>query len=80
MRPSAAGARVAATDIARGADIAGAQVVRADVRGRVLGGPGQMTARAPPVAGRCATQLDFHGTLSGETLRSTARQSVCRRA
>ena len=29
------------------ADIDGAQVVRADIRGRVLGGPFQMTARAP---------------------------------
>ena len=64
------GSSLAATDIAGGADIDGAQVVRADVRGRVLGGPFQMTARAPRSRGPLRTQLDFHGTLSGETLRS----------
>jgi uncharacterized protein (TIGR02099 family) len=64
------GSSLAATDIAGGADIDGAQVVRADVRGRVLGGPFQMTARAPRSRGAPRTQLDFRGTLNGETLRT----------
>jgi uncharacterized protein (TIGR02099 family) len=64
------GSSVAATDIAGGADIDGAQVVRADVRGRVFGGPFQMTARAPRGRAALRTQLDFRGTLNGETLRA----------
>jgi len=64
------GASVAATDIAGSADIDGAQVVRADVRGRVFGGAFQMTARAPRRIGSLRTQLDFRGTLNGETLRT----------
>ena len=64
------GASVDATDIAGSADIDGAQVVRADVRGRVFGGPFQMTARAPRRIGSLRTQLDFRGTLNGETLRT----------
>ena len=64
------GSSVAATELAGGADIDGAQVVRADVRGRVLGGPFQMTARAPRSRAPLRTQLDFRGTLNGETLRT----------
>jgi uncharacterized protein (TIGR02099 family) len=64
------GANVAATDIAGSADIDGAQVVRADMHGRVFGGPFQMTARAPRRIGSLRTQLDFRGTLNGETLRT----------
>jgi uncharacterized protein YhdP len=64
------GASVAATDIGGSADIDGAQVVRADVRGRLFGGPFQMTARAPRRPGSLRTQLDFRGTLNGETLRT----------
>ena len=64
------GSNVAATGISGGADIDGAQVVRADVRGRVFGGPFQMTARAPRSRAALRTQLDFRGTLNGETLRT----------
>ena len=64
------GSSVTATEIAGSTDIDGAQVVRADVRGRVLGGPFQMTARAPRSRAALRTQLDFRGTLNGETLRT----------
>jgi uncharacterized protein (TIGR02099 family) len=64
------GSTVAATDIAGDADIDGAQVVRADLRGQLLGGPFQMTARAPQKRAAMRTQLEFHGTLSGETLHA----------
>ncbi len=64
------GASVAATDIAGGADIDGAQVVRADVHGQLLGGPFQMTARTPRGHSAMRTQLEFHGTSSGESLHA----------
>lgn len=67
---SRSGSSVAATDIAGSADIDGAQIVRAELRGRVLGGPFQMTARTPRSRAAMRTQLDFRGTLSGETLRA----------
>jgi uncharacterized protein (TIGR02099 family) len=62
------GASVAATDIAGGADIDGAQVVRADLRGQLLGGPFQMTARTPRSRAAMRTQLEFRGTLTGAAL------------
>jgi len=63
------GSTLAATDLVGDADIDGAQVARADVRGRILGGAFQMTARprSRPVT---RTQLDFRGTLTGEALRA----------
>lgn len=64
------GSTLAATDVVGDADIDGAQVARADMRGRVLGGSFQMTARAPRNRPVTRTQLDFHGTLSGEALRA----------
>jgi uncharacterized protein (TIGR02099 family) len=64
------GASVAATDIAGSADIDGAQVVRADVRGQLLGGPFQMTARTPRNRAAMRTQLEFHGTSTGESLHA----------
>ena len=64
------GASVAATNIAGTADIDGAQVVRADLHGQLLGGPVQMTARAPRSRAAMRTQLEFHGTSSGESLRA----------
>jgi uncharacterized protein (TIGR02099 family) len=64
------GASVAATDIAGAADIDGATVVRADLRGQLLGGPVQMTARPPRSRAAMRTQLEFHGTLNGDTLRT----------
>jgi uncharacterized protein (TIGR02099 family) len=65
-----AGSALAVTDLAGDADIDGAQVARADLRGRVLGGGFQMTARAPRNGPVTRTQLDFRGTLSGEALRA----------
>jgi uncharacterized protein (TIGR02099 family) len=64
------GASVAATNIAGTADIDGAQVVRADLHGQLLGGPVQMTARTPRSRAAMRTQLEFHGTSSGESLRA----------
>ena len=63
------GSALAATDLTGDADIDGAQVSHADVRGRVLGGAFQMNARAPRNRAATRTQLDFHGTFSGEALR-----------
>ena len=64
------GSSLAATDLLGDADIDGAQVSRADVRGRVLGGAFQMTARAARARPLTRTQLDFRGTLSGEALHA----------
>ena len=64
------GGTVSATELAGSADIDGAQVVRADIHGRLLGGTFEMTARAPRSRGVPRTRLDFRGTLSGEALRS----------
>ena len=89
------GASIAATNIAGTADIDGAQVVRADLHGQLLGGPVQMTARTPRSRAAMRTQLDFHGTSSGEVcarrwdspapLRSTVKRTgagccACRRS
>jgi len=62
------GSSVAATDLSGDFDIDGAQVAHADVHGRVLGGAFQMQARAPRSRPLTRTQLEFRGTLSGETL------------
>jgi uncharacterized protein (TIGR02099 family) len=64
------GSTLAATGVTGDADIDGAQVVRADLHGRVLGGPFQMTARAPRNHPATRTQLDFRGVLSGDSLRA----------
>ena len=64
------GSSLAATELTGGADIDGAQVVRADIRGRALGGTLQMTARAPHNRPSTRTYLDFRGTLSGDALRN----------
>ena len=64
------GSTVTATDLNGDFDIDGAQVARAEVRGRVLGGTFQMQARAPRNRPVTRTQLDFHGTLTGEALRA----------
>jgi uncharacterized protein (TIGR02099 family) len=62
------GATLAATEVSGSADVDGAQVVRADMHGRMLGGAFQMTAHVPR-SHPARTQLDFRGTLSGEALR-----------
>jgi uncharacterized protein (TIGR02099 family) len=64
------GSSVAASDLNGDFEIDGAQVAHADVRGRVLGGPFQMQARASRSRPLTRTQLEFRGTLSGETLHA----------
>ncbi len=64
------GSTTMATDLNGDFDIDGAQVARAEVRGRVLGGTFQMQARAPRNRPVTRTQLDFRGTLTGEGLRT----------
>jgi uncharacterized protein (TIGR02099 family) len=65
-----AGSTVTAANINGDFDIDGAQVAHADIRGRVLGGTFQMQARAPRNRPLTRTQLEFHGTLSGDALRA----------
>jgi uncharacterized protein (TIGR02099 family) len=64
------GSTLAATELTGGADLDGAQVVRADIRGRALGGTLQMTARAPRNRQVTRTHLDFRGSVTGEALRA----------
>ena len=64
------GSTVAASDLNGDFDIDGAQVARADVRGRIFGGTFQMQARAPRSRPLTRTQLEFRGTLSGDALRT----------
>jgi uncharacterized protein (TIGR02099 family) len=72
--PTAAAA-TAATELYGDADIDGAHVSRADVHGKLLGGPFQMQARSPrnrpqrdsPTA---RTVLVFNGVLGGDALHS----------
>ena len=69
------GAAEAATEIYGDADLDGAHVARADVHGKLLGGPFQMQARSPrnlpqrdsPTA---RTVLVFNGVFGGEALHS----------
>jgi uncharacterized protein (TIGR02099 family) len=63
------GSTVTATDLSGDFDIDGGQVAHADVRGRALGGTFQMLARAPRNRPLTRTQLEFRGTLSGDSLR-----------
>jgi uncharacterized protein (TIGR02099 family) len=64
------GSTVLVTDLNGDFDIDGAQVARADVRGRLLGGTFQMQARAPRNRPLTRTQLEFRGTFSGDALRT----------
>jgi uncharacterized protein (TIGR02099 family) len=64
------GSAITATDMNGDFDVDGAQVARADVRGRLLGGGFQMQARAPRTRPLTRTQLDFHGTLTADSLRA----------
>jgi uncharacterized protein (TIGR02099 family) len=64
------GSTLAATGVTGDADIDGAQVVRADMHGRVLGGAFQMMARVPRSHPATRTQLDFHGVVAGDSLRA----------
>jgi len=67
---SRAGAPLTATDVSGDADIDGAQVIHADVRGHALGGGFQLTARVPRSRPVTRTLLDIRGTLSGDSLRA----------
>jgi uncharacterized protein YhdP len=64
------GSTVTATDLNGDFDVDGAQVAAADVRGRILGGPFQMQARAPRNRPLSRTQLEFRGTLNADALRA----------
>ncbi|HUE11123.1 MAG TPA: YhdP family protein, partial [Steroidobacteraceae bacterium] len=64
------GSTLTATNLTGDADIDGGQVARADLRGRVLGGAFQMTAHSPRNRPVTRTQLDFHGTFSGDALHA----------
>jgi uncharacterized protein (TIGR02099 family) len=64
------GAAVTATDLNGDFDVDGAQVARADIRGRILDGTFQMQARAPRNRPLTRTQLEFRGTFNGEALRA----------
>jgi uncharacterized protein (TIGR02099 family) len=64
------GSDTAATNINGDFDLDGAEVARAQVRGRLLGGTFQMQARPTHSTPPTRTQLEFRGTLSGEALLS----------
>jgi uncharacterized protein (TIGR02099 family) len=64
------GSPLMATELVGDADVDGAEVPRADVRGKLLGGAFQMTARSPRNRPVTRTQLLFNGNLSGEALHS----------
>jgi uncharacterized protein (TIGR02099 family) len=64
------GSTLAATELTGDADVDGAQVSRADVHGKILGGSFQMQARAPRNRPVTRTLLVFNGTFSGDALHS----------
>ncbi len=64
------GSNIAATDMRGDFDIDGTQVSRAEVRGRLLGGAFQMQARTSRNRPLTRTQLEFHGVVSGDALRT----------
>jgi uncharacterized protein (TIGR02099 family) len=64
------GSQLAATELTGDAEVDGAQVSRADVRGKVLGGSFLMQARAPRNRPVTRTILTFNGTLSGDALHA----------
>jgi len=64
------GSPLVATDLSGDVEVDGAQVPRADVRGKLLGGAFQMTARTPRNRPVTRTLLVLNGTLSGEAVHS----------
>jgi uncharacterized protein (TIGR02099 family) len=64
------GSPLAATELVGDADIDGAQVSRADVHGKILGGSFQMQARSSRNRPQPRTMLVFNGNVSGDALRS----------
>jgi uncharacterized protein (TIGR02099 family) len=67
---AATAAATTATELYGDADIDGAHVARADVHGKVLGGPFQMQARSPRNRPLTRTVLVFNGVFGGEALHS----------
>ena len=67
---SRTGLPLTATALSGEFDVDGAQVARADISGRLLGGPLRIQARAPRGKPVTRTQLDLRGTLEGEALRA----------
>lgn len=64
------GSPLIATELVGDADVDGAEVPRADVRGKLLGGNFQMTARSPRNRPVTRTLLVLNGNLRGEALHS----------
>jgi uncharacterized protein (TIGR02099 family) len=64
------GSSLAATELNGDVDVDGSQVARADIHGRVLGGPFQMTARAPRNRPVTRTIMVFNGMLAGDALHA----------
>jgi len=64
------GSTVAASDLSGEADVEGAQVARALVRGKFLGGYFEMEGHSPRNEPVTRTQLQFSGTATGEALHA----------
>ena len=64
------GSSTTATDLGGDFDIDNAQVVHADIHGRLLGGPFQMQARVPRNRPATRTQLEFRGSLAADAART----------
>jgi uncharacterized protein (TIGR02099 family) len=58
-----------ATDLSGVFDLENAQVVHADIRGRLLGGAFQMQARSPRNRPATRTQLEFRGSANADDVR-----------
>ena len=63
------GSSTAATEVSGDFDVDNAQVVHADIRGRLLGGAFQMQARLPRNRPTTRTQLEFRGNLAADAVR-----------
>jgi len=58
-----------ATEVSGDFDVDNAQVVHADIHGRLLGGPFQMQARPPKYRPVTRTQLEFRGSVNADAVR-----------
>jgi uncharacterized protein (TIGR02099 family) len=64
------GLPLSASDLRGSVDIDGGHVARADLHGQVLGGSLRVSVNAGKKRPLTRTQLDLHGTLNGEALRT----------
>jgi uncharacterized protein (TIGR02099 family) len=64
------GYSTSATEVSGVFDVENAQVVHADIRGRLLGGVFQMQARSPRSRPVTRTQLEFRGSVTAAAVRS----------